>query len=327
MELIVIAAPRASDKYYRQTFSRILGYDIHFAEQAMKNDKIIILAHRETIPDLEQRLPKEIIVQANILDIWIRDFAPVLPSKQIKFRYKPDYLEEKEAIGIEKSFVDFAKSINLEYLEATNLILDGGNVVDNGVDKIILSDRVLSENSHYTQTEIISRLKDLLGVKEIAIIPQEEGDTTGYADEMVVFISEDQLLVNTYPEPFQSKLLASLKKSLTNVEIIEIPYIPPPAIGKGFASTCGVYVNSIITESSIYLPIFGWASDDRVIKLLQSHTNKEIIPINASTVCFMGGSLRCLSWQIKGDNAEKLLKLTHQVNKETVTRKEKASII
>jgi hypothetical protein len=32
-----------------------------------------------------------------------------------------------------------------------------------------------------------------------------------------------------------------------------------------------------------------------------------VITINAEGVCSMGGSVRCLTWQLTGENAEKLI--------------------
>ena len=44
-----------------------------------------------------------------------------------------------------------------------------------------------------------------------------------------------------------------------------------------------------------------------VLELIQSYTSKEVVSINAEDVCFMGGSVRCLTWTTDGIDANKLL--------------------
>ena len=70
-----------------------------------------------------------------------------------------------------------------------------------------------------------------------------------------------------------------------------------------------------VTFSSIQLSLttlftcqhFNNVHDDEMLALIQSHTDKIVVPIPAENVCFMGGSVRCLSWQVKGANKANIL--------------------
>ena len=96
---------------------------------------------------------------------------------------------------------------------------------------------------------------------------------------------------------------------MPGVEIIEIPCYPSSVIYDGFPSAAGIYVNSIVTDKYIYMPAFGKPEDAQMLKLIQSHTDKKVIPVYAEKVADLGGSVRCLSFQLKGELAEKLITL------------------
>ncbi len=47
--------------------------------------------------------------------------------------------------------------------------------------------------------------------------------------------------------------------------------------------------------------------DQQAVNIIQQNTSKNVITVNAEGVCPMGGSVRCLTWQLAGQNAEKLI--------------------
>jgi agmatine/peptidylarginine deiminase len=57
------------------------------------------------------------------------------------------------------------------------------------------------------------------------------------------------------------------------------------------------------------MPTFNDVYDIQMLELFRSHTNKTIVPIPAEKVAMMGGSVRCLSWQIKGTNMIKIFQM------------------
>ena len=155
-------------------------------------------------------------------------------------------------------------------------------------------------------------LKDLLGAIEVAIVEPDE-DALAHSDGMVMWIDENILLVNNYKNydaKYRESVLAELKKSFPTTTIIEIPVKykhNPPGVWEGFSSACGVNVNSVLTYNNIYVPVFNMEHDQIVIEIIKQNTNKNVITINAEGVCPMGGSVRCLTWQLTGANAENLI--------------------
>jgi agmatine/peptidylarginine deiminase len=57
------------------------------------------------------------------------------------------------------------------------------------------------------------------------------------------------------------------------------------------------------------MPIFNSPHNAEMVELFKSHTNKTVVPVRADGVADLGGSVRCLSWQVKTGNKAKILKL------------------
>ena len=308
--LIVLSAPSVRNDYYQEIFNQIIDYMANFANLIRGKDDVLILVDAATRSYFKDKVPEEVLLEAKVDDIWIRDFAPVIPAEQIKFSYIPNYQSESITRSIENSFERWLSQNELRYKRKSNIILDGGNVVDNpSGTRAILTDRILKDNPQLTKAEAKKQLKLLMNVQEVAIIGELDGDTTGHSDGMAMWVSDDKVLLQQTPEPERSGILHELRHSFPGVEIVEIPDYYKPATWKGFTSACNIFVNSIVTDQYIYVPIFNGPHDESMIALIRSHTTKTVVPVPASKVCFMGGSVRCLSWQVKGNLKGHILEL------------------
>ena len=210
-----------------------------------------------------------------------------------------------DATFIQNTFEQFARRHDLQF-KTSHLILDGGNIVDNNDDMAIVSNRFLEDNKlNLSQGKAL--LKSVLGVAHVAIIPYDD-EVMGHADGMVMFAAKDKLMMNVYQEPFRTQVLTALKDQLpANVEISEVPADFDESIWDVFASACGINLNSTVTLKHIYMPVFGTTTDQKALNLIKAQTDKTVHSIPAGDVCFMGGSVRCLTWQLQGENARKII--------------------
>jgi agmatine/peptidylarginine deiminase len=311
--LIVLSAPSVENDYYLPDFNEIIDYMIDFANLVHGKDEVVIFADAGTIPLLKERVRPDILIEAVIEDIWIRDFSSVIPSKQVKFKYLPSYNPSLDSKATERSFEKYFEKNELEYHTESEIILDGGNVVDNAAGtRVIVTERILQDNPLLTKSDAKNKLKQLLRVNEVAIIPEPPNDTTGHADGSVMWPMDDKILLIKGSEPEHTETVDELKISFPGVEIVEIPNYIPNTFWHNFNSAENCYVNSIVTDNYIYMPTFNNQHDAEMLELFQSHTNKTVIPIPAENVCKMGGSVRCLSWQVKNMNKIKLLQLVEE---------------
>ncbi|WP_108650632.1 agmatine deiminase family protein [Dongshaea marina] len=309
--LIVLSAPSVDDPYYKDSFSKIIDFDVRFARAIMGHDNVVVLADKKTLPYLEGKLPDDILLEANIDDIWIRDFGTVLPNKMVAFVY--DRPKEK---SIQQSFARFARELGLKFSHS-KLKVDGGNVVDSSDGTVILTDKVFERNPGLTEKELTRKLKGALGAKQIAYIPMDE-EFLGHADGMVMFSNPHQLLVNNYPDDpeFKQEVLSALKHYLPGIKITEIEGAGYGEQYGDYASACGIYVNSVVTHNYIYAPRFGNSKDHQALQTIQDSSDKKLISVDAQNVCYLGGNLRCLSWQLTGENANKLIQAAREPHRE-----------
>ena len=308
--LIVLSAPSVNDKYYSAIFLNIIDYMANFINIVSGKDEAVILVDAATLPYFKNKVPSTSLIKVQVEDIWIRDFSPVIPSKQVKFKYLPQSQSASDARIIDKSFEDWFLSNKLKYHAKSSIILDGGTVVDNTAgSRVIVTDRILSDNPSLTKASAKESLKQLMGVQQVAVIREIVGDTTGHADGMAMWVTNSKILLQTLDEPIRSQVIDELESSFPGVHIVEVPDYYQDATWQGFSSACNIFVNSVVTDNFIYMPTFDTAHDNKMLELFQSHTDKTVVPVPAKNVCFMGGSVRCLSWQVKGANKAKILQL------------------
>lgn len=230
----------------------------------------------------------------NTNDIWARDYMPIKTKsgKYISFRYEPSYLANN--LQLRTNFkTDIAPHLVLP-VTYSNINLDGGNVVFSpSKEKVIISDRVFSENPEYDKNTLLLELEKLLEAS-VLIIPSLKSDMTGHADGMVRFVDENTVVTNAPLSPygFETKVKKSLQNYVFNV--IDFPYF----YSKG-DSAVGCYLNYLATEKSIFLPVFGVDTDNEAIKLAKNIFDKTIIPVNINEIAKYGGLLNCISWEFE----------------------------
>lgn len=307
--LLVLSAPSVNDVYYAPAFQRIVDFQIEYAKAIMGNDNVVIIVDRKTKPYYENELPEDILITAEVYDIWARDFTTVNPLAPIQFVYTWASMSKRESQEVQSSFNAFANWYQIER-ETTELLLDGGNIVDNYAGRLVTTTRFMEDNN-LTYEEAKEALKELLGVTEVAILEPDE-EVLAHSDGMVSWIDENTLLVSDYTSDasFRAMIIDELQYAFPGAEIIEVPVeyqTNLPGEWEGFESACGVNLNSVITFENIYVPVFNMAHDEDVVYIIKQNTTKNVIPINAEGVCAMGGSVRCLTWQLAGENAEKLI--------------------
>lgn len=224
-------------------------------------------------------------------DIWMRDFMPVRRKDGIylSFCYNPSYLEEYP--NQRTVFQDIAEQFPFS-VEYSDINLDGGNLVFSpSKERVIISDRIFSENPGYAQGELVRELEHLL-MAEVIIIPSLKSDMTGHADGMVRFIDENRVIGNN--TPYKNGLEQRVAKVLAGNGIITtpFPYYDSPQI-----SAAGCYLNFLETETHIFLPVFGDDMDRSAQEMTERLFGKETVPVRIDEIAAEGGCLNCISWE------------------------------
>lgn len=307
--LLVLSAPSIHDEYYKPAFQKIVDFQIDYVNNILGKDNVIIIVDKDTKRFYENKVPNDILLVDELYDIWMRDFTTVNPNNPVQFTYTWVSMTKSKSVEVQNSFQKFANTLGVER-QKSDLLMDGGNIVDNYNGKVITTTRFLKDNK-LDITQGKEKLKELLNAKEVAILEPDE-DKLAHADGMVAWIDDNTLLVNDYSKDMEYKnlVMKELKESFPDTKIIEVPVLfqeNKPGQWDGFNSSCGVNLNLVLTKNNLYVPIFGMANDEKVLEIIKANTSKKVIPIEAEKVCPMGGSVRCLTWQTTGRNAEKLI--------------------
>lgn len=324
-ELIVLAAPVSNDDYYHDVEENIIDFQINYAKKIIANgDDVLILSDRKNYSRYHASLDSKHILLYPMDDIWMRDFTIVNPLHPVMFRYTAEgqgsgIEGQAQADEVQDNFLALAKKAKLSFTK-TDLLNDGGNFVSDEIGNAVISRKFLRDN-HLSEKEARKELKSLMGLKNIAFIEADEQVGLEHADGIVSFVENNVLVINAYPEDkaYSKELKSDLQNALPGVEIHEImtPYDGSDIYDSRFGSACGLYTNMLVTKDHIYLPQFGIAEDAIALKQVQALTSKKVIPVLSSQVCKMGGGVRCMSLQLNGENASKLLVYSGKVNKES----------
>ena len=227
----------------------------------------------------------------NTRDIWMMDFMPVecTSDRYIAYRYEPDYLRGQSQYITNWKHVIAPASI--PYVHA-GLILDGGNIIPCG-NKVILTEKVFSENPSLLPMQIIHRLDEAFHA-ETVIIPWDRLEPYGHADGMVRYLGNRRVLLTNYCD-FDIALRTQLLNALRpHFEVLELHYDTPHPHRWNWA-----YINFLLADDHLFLPRLNSPEDEQActqIGTALSIPRENIELIDISGVLRNGGGLNCISW-------------------------------
>lgn len=225
-------------------------------------------------------------------DVWVRDFMPVRTGsgKLVSFRYEPSYLKNDPVLR-----TDFRKNLAPQLglpVIYSNINLDGGNVVfsPSGV-RVLISDRVFSENPEHPSAALVRELSELLEA-EVIVLPSLKSDMTGHADGMARFLDDRTVLCNRQLSScgFEQQVKRAVQDC--GLDAVDFPFVPTGGI-----SAVGCYLNYLETERVVFLPVFGIEQDAEAETSARRLFSKEIVSINIREIARQGGCLNCISWE------------------------------
>lgn len=318
-ELILVAAPRHGDPYYADVADDIFAFHIAYAKAVEGRDDFIVLTDRRSYSRYADALGEARVAIAPQADIWTRDFSPSYAQAPVMFRYTAEgqgsgRRGQQDADHVQEQFASLLETAGARFTES-DLFNDGGNLVDDYSGRVVLSRKFLRDNGFDEETGRKAVI-EATGASSVAFIESDEQGGLEHADGVVAFVDEGVLIINSYPDDpkYAAELRADLERGLPGVTIHEIvtPYDGSEIYDQRFGSACGLYTNMLVTPHRVYLPQFGIAQDEEALASVRSWTDKEVVPVRSDKVCHMGGGVRCMSAQLRGLNALRLLEWAHQ---------------
>lgn len=312
-ELIVVAAPLAGDPYYDDQADAIFDFHIAYANAVEGKDDFIVLTDEKTYPRYAEVLGEAHVAIAPQEDIWARDFSLSNAEAPVMFRYTAEgqgggRQGQNAADDVQETLAEVLEYAKLIFAES-ELLNDGGNFVDDYAGMVVVSRKFMSDND-LDEEEARAEIIDATSAQYVAFIDADEQGGLEHADGVAAFIEPGVLVINSYPEDpdYEAALIADLEGALPGVKVhsITTPYDGSEIYDERFGSACGLYTNMLVTPQRIYLPQFGIPEDQEALEAVRGWTDKEVVPVSSAGVCHMGGGVRCMSWQLRGENAAKL---------------------
>jgi len=233
-------------------------------------------------------------------DVWARDYMPIQTNKDrfVQFRYEPTYLKDYLELQSDPKFICDLNSFKPIF---SNINLDGGNVVK-WTDKVLITDRIYSENPEFIDKIHLVRKIETLLETEVIIIPQIKSDFTGHADGLVKLIDSNTILGNDLD--FEFKYWSAVMRKIVDEKNFEYKNMPIFEYKeKDYPdSAIGCYMNYLEIADLIVFPIFevvGNKDKEAVDLISELYPNKIIEPININQIAREGGLMNCISWNIK----------------------------
>jgi len=266
-------------------------------------------------------VPLEMYKNIDIISnsFWIRDYGPI-----------PFYMNEDFGLidtvyrrYITRKYDDMipcelAKMMNVTCFDTT-LIMDGGNVMVDGIGNLFMTNITYKWNVEMDKEEVDNELRNIFGVKNIHTFEyglatpshpyyKPEGhypaDGTGHIDmfakivapcRVIVAMSYDEIMKEVLEKAanYFSKLLCHESHS-TFYEVFRIR--------SWFDHEKFVwytYTNSLIVNNVVIIPSYDEGDNEAAIEVYKhSMPDKKIVSINTDVSILHGGSIHCLTRQI-----------------------------
>jgi agmatine deiminase len=229
-------------------------------------------------------------------DVWAVDYMPIqiAQNKFVRFVYNPPYLQSKLWLKSISDTDAICEQIGIETIKS-NILIEGGNVTRT-TDKVIMTDRIFSDNPTYERKQLIKELCELFQVDKLFLIPQQPHDFTGHSDGMVRFIDEQTVIINDYScekKEFSSAFEDAIHN--TGLDYIKIPYNPSDK----YREAIGDYINYLQMDNIVIMPTYGLKEDDEVEKQFeQLFSGQTILRVDGNEIAKDGGVFNCITWNI-----------------------------
>jgi agmatine deiminase len=238
-------------------------------------------------------------------DVWCRDYMPV---QNVLFKYTPSYLVStksgRASISNQKEILE---NLEFTYTDCTDVVLDGGAIEVFGKAALV-SDRFLPINN---RDKLIAKIKSVLDLNKLVIIPADPWDFTGHVDGLVRFIDSENLLINDYTElekelnkssryiqkkyyTWKRSFDAALSEAGFNVHALASAFQENTKT----SSASGIYLNFLLLNDYLIMPAFRnrEKKNEEAALQLQQFYKRKIISIEADDIAERGGVVNCVTW-------------------------------
>ncbi len=299
---------------------------IELTRYISRNQKVVLNAYDQThIAYIQTCLSKSDSKFENIIftaiptnDTWVRDYGPICVrsnSEDVLLNFKFDAWGNKYTHEKDNAFNQvLRKELALEAtLLQVKSILEAGNIDVNDKACLLSSKSCFKRSQSNQSTEILlieNNFRSWFGSEHIFWIDKVKligDDTDGHIDTLARYCSDNIIAysaVGHASDPNKNNLttlnqqLIEIKTSCANdLELIPIP-LPKPIFDQNKQLPAS-YVNFLITNKYVFVPVFNDKQDESALKIIDDcFPSREIIDIESNALIQEYGGIHCATMQI-----------------------------
>ena len=266
-----------------------------------KYEKVLICYQdKETLKEFNHKNFKFKKLKSN--DTWARDFGAISIRKKGKVKLL-DFVFNGWGLKFSSDLDNQISRKIFKKLKSYNFVLEGGSIDTNGETLLTNTQCLLEKNRNYplSKKEIEKFLKKELSIKKVIWLNYgflAGDDTDSHIDTLARFVNKDTIVYVKcyYKKDIHYKELNKMEQELQRTKFNLIPLPLPKAIYFENERLPATYVNFLIINKAVLLPIYNCEYDKKVIKQFEIlFPNREIIPINSNSLIKQHGSIHCVT--------------------------------
>ena len=299
---------------------------IELCHYIARNQKIVLVAydqlHLEHIQIIllsnDISLENIIFIEIASNDTWVRDYGPICvqgKSGPVILNFNFDAWGGKYSHEKDHAFNPiFKKQLNLKpTLLDINFVLEAGNIEVNSIGCLLSSNDCYRRNHTKDDIDLSSlekKFRKWFGCEKIFWINTIQlagDDTDGHIDNLARFCT-DEIIIYSSPNSSTDVNNISLTSLAEQLKIIKlqhlnnfelIPIQLPTPITNNSTQLPANYVNFLITNNYVLVPVFNDKHDNQALKIIDDcFPSHEIIDIDSTALIQQFGGIHCATMQI-----------------------------
>ncbi len=243
------------------------------------------------------------VIESKIDTPWVRDYGPLQTYEVeagplwLDFKYALDRPRDDQVPGSLSALLQAR-------LEVPSVALDGGAVIGNGtglcaITRTSLIDAGMVDPDDGSMEVFLSSL----GCRATAVLPSVPRESTGHADVVAQFLSEDLVMVAWLDPKDNREISEALDEAANHLAsaadlggyYLQVVRIPIAATGETFYS----YVNATRLRSKLLVPHFqsmrASIQQSAYVTLETALPGVQLVPIDSDPMVELGGAVHCIT--------------------------------
>lgn len=243
-------------------------------------------------------------------DIWLRDTGPLtILGKEGRLAQRFGFNGwggKYQLEGDEETGLSLVRSGGLADGGKSDWILEGGAIDTDGTGLVVTTKQCLlntNRNPELTREQIEMRLKRDLGFEQVLWLDEGlQGDhTDGHVDNLARFVSPGRIAIprSSAPDDPNTAIYEDARRRAVSfgLKVADIP--SPGSMGDGEEVEPASYMNFVISNQIVVVPIYGSIHDEEAVAAIGSlFPGRAALGLRADAVLTGGGSFHCCSQHV-----------------------------